>query len=136
MVKFFELAGSALFGVAVLAPLTWPLLIAAAISAWLAERQQREHLLETRTRLMVTTAIQSLPSGAILLCGAIDNSMVPGGRSCEYLIPIALLAQLPIAAIGYWWCQKVGLFSTAIGLAWAAYSISAGVTVTMWGRPL
>jgi hypothetical protein len=119
-----------------LAPLTWPLLIAAAIAAWLGERRQREHLPGSRARLIATAGFQSLPSVAILLCGVVDNSMVPGGRSYEYLIPVALLAQLPMAFIAYWWCQKAGLYSIAVGFAWAAFSISAAFTVSTWGRPL
>jgi hypothetical protein len=136
LARFFELAGYTLLGVAMLAPLTWPLLIAAAI-AWFGERPQRKRLRENRWRLIVSTAIQSLPSIAILICGVLDSSTVTGSRpQYEDLVPIALLAQLPIAAITYWWCQRASSFSVAIGLVWAAYSLSAAFVVTLSGHPL
>jgi hypothetical protein len=134
--RFFELAGQALFGVAFLAPVTWPLLIAAAI-AWFGQRRQREGLTQNRTRLIVSAAIQSFPSVAILICGVLDSGRVTGSRpQYEDLVLLAFLAQLPIAAISFWWCQRARRYTVATALAWAAFSVSAAFVVNLSGHPL
>jgi len=136
MVRFLELTGSALLGVAFLAPLTWPLLIAAATAFGIGSRRQHEQLSVHRMGLLGMTVIQWLPSFAILFSGAVANTSALGGRAGDDLIPSILLAQLPIAAVACWWCQRVSLCALGAGLLGAAFSVSAAFTVLSWGRPL
>ncbi len=143
MAKFAEFAGFfaefaffAIVGVAVLAPLTWPLLIAALIAYWQGRRQWQQVSKESRNRLITAAIIQSIPSVIILLCGAADHSAIPRGRSFEYVLPYAFLAQLPVSAVAFWWCQHVGWYSIAVSLVWASYSLGAVFCIDMYGRPL
>ncbi len=135
MGNFFDLAARAIEIQGLLLPFSFPLAIVGIAAILFGICRENPGLSENRVRLVTACLAQGVPSGLVLLYGAMEYHIVPGqGVSRELaagFIDGPLLVQIPLVGTWAWWSRRAWPVSLGTSLCWGAYSLGAGCMAGM-----